>query len=415
MSDGPKPRQGIVLSGGGANGAYEVGVLKALLTGKAPVTQGEPLVPEIVAGTSVGSFNAAFLVSELAVSGPAAAGKLETVWLDRLAQSRQIGTNGIFRLRGNPVDFLDPARYVPNPLQPFLTAAKDGAYLFWDGLNRAVNVLANSDVSLQQRLTELVNFSSFLSVAPFQETIGEVISFRQIRQTETKLRIPATNWTTGEMTVFTNPEMTDRVGPLAILASSAIPGIFPPVVIGAEPHVDGSVLMNTPLRLVTRNAEILHAVYLDPDIKKIPLGALESTLASTYRQQTIAWAKLVNDDIQDAAAINEVLEVFGRLERGEPIPDAYLEALPAGLAKVWRRLLDARAQNKQPYRQLTIHRYHPRDDLAGGPVGLLNLDRNHIAELIERGFEDAVNHDCDAQSCVLPGKPRASTGPHVLW
>ncbi len=405
MSEAAKPRQGIVLSGGGANGAYEVGVLKALLSGKSPVTRGEPLVPEICAGTSVGSFNAAFLVSTLGTYGPAAAGNLESVWLERLAQNRQLGTNGIFHLRGNPAVFLNPLRYVPNPFRPFLDAAKDGAYLFWDGLNRTVNVFANSEASLPQRLTELINFSSFISAAPLQQTISEVISFRQIRQAETKLRIPATNWTTGEMTVFTNPEMTDRIGPLAIQASSAIPGVFPPVLIGAEPHVDGSVLINTPLRLVTRHAEILHVVYLDPDIKKIPLGALESTLASTYRQQTIAWAKLVNDDIRDAAAINEALEVFGRIERGEAIPDAYLEALPVGMSKVWRRLLEARAKINAPYRQLTIHRYHPRDDLAGGPLGLLNLERDHIEELIERGFEDAAQHECDAQGCVLPGSP----------
>jgi predicted acylesterase/phospholipase RssA len=403
MNGAESPRHGIVLSGGGANGAYEVGVLKALLSGQSPVTQGRPLVPDICAGTSVGSFNAAFLVSELDTYGPAAGGNLEAVWLERLAQDRQFGTNGIFRLRANPASFLDPLGYVPNPFQPFLEAARDGAYLLWDGVNRAVNVFTNSETSLQQRLTELFNLASFISVAPLQQTIDEVINFRRIRQAETKLRIPATNWTTGEMTVFTNVEMTDRIGPLAILASSAIPGVFPPVLIGAEPHVDGSVLINTPLRLVTRNAEVLHVVYLDPDIKKIPLGALESTLGAVYRQQTIAWAKLVNDDIADAAAINQVLEVFSRLKRGETIPDAFLDALPVGLSKVWNRLLQAREQIGGPYRQLTIHRYHPRDDLAGGPAGLLNLERDHIAELIERGFEDAVHHDCQTAGCVLPG------------
>ena len=39
--------QAITLSGGGAYGAFEVGVLKALMGGHAPVTDGEPLDPQI--------------------------------------------------------------------------------------------------------------------------------------------------------------------------------------------------------------------------------------------------------------------------------------------------------------------------------------------------------------------------------
>jgi len=47
----------VVLSGGGATGAYEVGVLKALYGGKSRVTQFKPLDPDIFSGTSIGSFN----------------------------------------------------------------------------------------------------------------------------------------------------------------------------------------------------------------------------------------------------------------------------------------------------------------------------------------------------------------------
>ena len=51
-------KHAIILSGGGGYGAYEVGVLKALLTGKSPTTGFEPLVPDIMTGTSVGAYNA---------------------------------------------------------------------------------------------------------------------------------------------------------------------------------------------------------------------------------------------------------------------------------------------------------------------------------------------------------------------
>jgi len=403
MADPQKQNVGVVLSGGGASGAYEVGVLKALFGGKAPTTGGQPLAPEICAGTSIGSFSAAFLVSRLDQYGPAAAGDLEAVWLERLAEDHGLGrSNGAFRLRGDPFTFLDPSRYAPNPFEPFVEAVKDGAFLCWDGLNRAVNMVANREVNLEQRVVDLFNIASFFSSASFERSICETISFSQILGARTMLRIPATNWTTGKLTVFKNDEMTDKTGPLAILASSAIPGLIPPVLIGAEPHVDGGVLLNTPLRLVTRHAQVIHVVYLDPAIERIPLGALQSTVGAMYRQQLIEWATMVNDDIADAKAINDVIKVFELLEQGKTVPDAYLPSLPAGLSSVWQREQEVRRQGRAPYRLLTIHRYHPRDDLTGGPMGLLNFERDHLKDLIERGFEDAIAHDCAASECVLP-------------
>src|SRR5262245_59469773 len=43
--DSPAPKQGVVLSSGGADGAYAVGVLKALLSGRSLVTGYLPLDP----------------------------------------------------------------------------------------------------------------------------------------------------------------------------------------------------------------------------------------------------------------------------------------------------------------------------------------------------------------------------------
>ncbi|HXM70075.1 MAG TPA: patatin-like phospholipase family protein, partial [Thermoanaerobaculia bacterium] len=100
-TDPGPPTQCVVLSGGGASGAYEVGVLKALLTKAQP-----PLDPLVFAGTSIGSFNAAFLVSQWDWQGRSAVANLETLWIETL--SRRWGSlgraSGMFRFRGNPVD-----------------------------------------------------------------------------------------------------------------------------------------------------------------------------------------------------------------------------------------------------------------------------------------------------------------------
>src|SRR5205085_841645 len=92
-------KRAVILSGGGANGAYEIGVLKALFTGQCPSTRRDldnpnekpgMLNPDIFAGTSVGAFNAAFLVAkwmsyrEMAIPGTVAIADLERFWLEKI-------------------------------------------------------------------------------------------------------------------------------------------------------------------------------------------------------------------------------------------------------------------------------------------------------------------------------------------
>ena len=54
-----------------------------------------------------------------------------------------------------------------------------------------------------------------------------------------------------------------------------------------------------------------------------------------------------------------------------------------------------------PLQILTVHRYHPREEL-GSLLGMLNFEARHVDKLIRSGFEDAVNHDCMESGCILP-------------
>ncbi len=395
--NGPSaPRQAIVLSGGGANGAYEVGVLKALFSGKC---KGLGLIePGHFFGTSIGSYNAAFLVSQWDEFGPAAVANLERVWLGTLAGDP--ARNGIYRFRGDPGLFLDPTAYVPNPLRPLLELGRDSAYLTWEGIQRAVYLATGEQEGLRERVANLFDFTVFVSTAPWSETIRQTINFPNIRRTEAtrKLRIFATNWTTGRVRSFGNRDMSDNLGPLAIQASSAVPGVLPPIFVGAEPFVDGSVLINTPLRPALNEADVIYVVYLDPDVASIPLSTLDSTVATSYRLQTIAWAALVNREIYRARRINRGLEAFDRLRRGEALPELELERLGKGAVLALGGL-----KSLTSYRPVTIHRFHPREELGGGALGMLNLDPTHLEELIYKGFSDASLHDCYQEGCIIPG------------
>ncbi|HYL05302.1 MAG TPA: patatin-like phospholipase family protein [Thermoanaerobaculia bacterium] len=399
MSTPDGKKVALVLSGGGANGAYEVGVLKALLAGKSPATDYQPLVPDIVSGTSIGAFNAAFLVSQWGEYGAAAAGNLETFWAERLAGSG-IRPNGVFRVRGNVLDLADPYAYLPNPVLPLRRLLADGGFLAWEGLQRVVHLVAGSEGPIDRRLAALVDLSTFISLEPLEETLL-ALDYRAIRQSPLWLKVLSTNWADGTLRVFWNHDMTDSFGPLALRASAAVPGIFPPAVLGAQTFVDGSVLLNAPLApAIHAGAEVLHVVYLDPDIRNIPLDRLPQSFGTFTRMLQIGWAAAYNDDIGDAARINRVLAAMSRARTALRVDEAGGELL--------LDIAEARpAAGRPALAPLEIRRYHPRDSLPGD-LGFLNFDRDRIEELIERGFDDAVNHDSRQSGDVFPTPERAA-------
>jgi NTE family protein len=90
---------GVVLSGGGANGAYEIGVLKALFRGESPANGHRPLEPGVIAATSIGAFNSTVLLSNHTDSWSRAVEALEKVWLEQVSLSGTASRNGVFRLR----------------------------------------------------------------------------------------------------------------------------------------------------------------------------------------------------------------------------------------------------------------------------------------------------------------------------
>src|SRR5690348_15721179 len=90
-------RVGLVLSGGGARAAYEVGVLKAIYNGKCP-TAGAG-TPEVFCGTGAGAFNAAVIASRLPGQFPAPIEYLESLWADEIPQEGLMRNSRVYRRR----------------------------------------------------------------------------------------------------------------------------------------------------------------------------------------------------------------------------------------------------------------------------------------------------------------------------
>jgi len=384
----------IVLSGGGANAAYEAGVVRALTAGACGVTGYQPLEPAIYTGTSSGAFNAAILTSWSDYPAAAAAEYLEQLWLNQVAWGPGRCGNGFFRIRGDPRRLFDPGCDVDRADEAVETL-EDALHLSRD-IFRHAGQFVGAGGSLGRRTLSLVDLSMFISRGPLKHLLDGALRPAVIRDSSKVLRIAVTEWTRGELRIFHNQDMTDEAAVFIVLASAAIPGFFQPVELGSEVYVDGGVVMDTPLLpAIQAGAEVVHVIYPDPEVANIPLEAIRSTYGSFDRTLLIGKARVINQDIDTARRINEGLDLLERF-RTAGFPETVERRAVLAAA---RSIGQARAP-EVAYKRLLIHRYHPCEDF-GGIAGVLNADNERIRSLIEKGREDAVNHNCMQAGCLL--------------
>lgn len=401
--------QAVILSGGGGYGAYEVGIMKALLGGEMAGAGYRPIEPGIFTGTSVGSFNAAFMVSQPGVASGQTAEELERAWLNEVAGTVSRCGNGVFRFRGNLLRLVDPACYT-TPLGPLEQLGNDASFVAGALFSRGVNALLTQG-SIANRGLQFVDLSALISVEPFKEMLKRTINSQAICDSDRQLRIVATNWETGEVKTFENGDIAnEEFGPQMIMASAAIPGLFPPVEISGDLYVDGGTVMNTPLKCALQaGAVTMHIVYLDPDVGNIPIRRLMNSIDTFDRVFTIMLATKINEDIETAAWINQGLRTMELVEEAGSAANLSAADITAFVRVAGQ--IAGRIKQGRPYRKLTIHRYHPKDDL-GGPMGMLDFSEDSIRRLIARGYEDAVFHDCNESKCIFPDQspPREAVG-----
>jgi len=387
----PSSRAALVLSGGGAYGAFAVGVMKVLFSGRSPSTDYHPLSPAIFSGTSIGSFNSAMMVGSEDESSLNGALQLESVWLNRMAEQAGDCGNGVFRLRGDPADYLDP-NCLQFPVKVGKRLAADSIFLGSYFLSRTANFIASSQ-PLKDRLVQLVDLGSFVDITPYRELLHEVINEKNVRESSKKLLIVATNWITGDAARFDNTAFHDDLGVYAIMASTAIPGVFPPVTIGGDSFVDGGVVENTPLNpAIKAGATDLHVILLDPRQTRVQLNAEPSTAATILRAYSEMLAVIVKEDIETARWINAGINAVNHYRQTQQLASNEVE----DFLKVAGQFL---ADNDIPLKPLTIHVYFPEEPL-GGALGMLDLRRDSIVRMIAEGERVAMLHDCRKSGCV---------------
>jgi predicted acylesterase/phospholipase RssA len=232
-----------------------------------------------------------------------------------------------------------------------------------------------------------------VSTERVRRTLARVIDCQGIRESAIILNVVATNWQTGQARIFENADFTEELGISPVLASAAIPGIFPSHRIDGVPYVDGTVVENTPLKpSIAAGASIIHVIE-PPSADDFPPGPVPSAVEAFYRSLVIMLNVLLQRDFQDTAERNRGVFLLDRLQRGEEIGEPDLASAGRMLA---RRL--ARASDKPPYRLITVHRYIPSRHF-GSLAGLLDFSRQNIMEMIQAGYSSAVEHDCRLSGC----------------
>lgn len=249
--------EALVLSGGGSLGAYQVGVLQALARGLSRGNGNRFFDPPLIVGTSVGAFNAAFLVAQGDVPFTVAVDRLKNLWLHRIAD-RGHG-NGVFRYRFDPVDFV--RGLVTDPMRA-------GAWLEADlgsvgkGLLRGIRQAALEERSPIQLLFRTLNLERLVCVEPLWRTIRGSIDFQRLIDSPRRLVVTAATWPELAFREFEGRDsIWRREGACILLAALAIPGIFPPRIVDGECLADGSVVANTPIGAAIRaGARQLHTI-----------------------------------------------------------------------------------------------------------------------------------------------------------
>src|SRR5271154_3050570 len=220
-------RVALVLQGGGALGAYQVGVYEAL--------HEAGIEPDWVSGVSIGAINSAL------IAGNPPERRLERlttfweriterkVWLftpdgDIYRQGRNWTSQMMTTLLGQPGFF------APNPTSPWLSPA---------GARTA---------------------TAYYDTSPLRETLLELVDFELLNSKVCRFSVGAVNVISGNFVFFDNA--TTEITPEHIMASGALPPAFPTVKIGTDYFWDGGLVSNTPLQhLLAQDDDISSLVF----------------------------------------------------------------------------------------------------------------------------------------------------------
>jgi NADPH-dependent 2,4-dienoyl-CoA reductase/sulfur reductase-like enzyme/predicted acylesterase/phospholipase RssA len=267
----------LILQGGGALGAFECGVVKAL--------EERSIHPDLVAGVSIGAFNAAIIAANPRNATPA----LEAFWRDLSFDTPDVPNEDLRRAVSSlqSVVFGTPNFFRPRWFEPIF--------------------------GLPQLPT---NWISFYDPSPIKTTLSKYVVFENLADSPVRLVLTAVDVETGQLAVFDS--YVDEITPNHILASGSLPPGFPWTTIAGKHYWDGGLVSNSPLDQVVElgglTGKKVYVVNLWLDKRALP-HSIPDVLA---RRDEIFFAEKIRRNIRTWEHIDDyrqlVEEVMAHLD-----------------------------------------------------------------------------------------------------
>lgn len=308
----------LVLSGGGARGAYEGGVICELAR-RAGISDGQTLLPyEIVCGTSIGALNGWFVATGQYST-------LQTMW-------HTIGAQQLLRLK---------PRFEKIPLESAGVGSRLVDALRLLGLTRNERGVAQSSPVLAWMHREVDLRTPLLvpliwAVTDLTRQQPEYFYRLPVGARPPEYLVQALRLTVGPHVVVR--EASDDILHAALLASASIPFIFDPVELRGtdgrvRSYVDGGVASNSPVSIARTFARSIDVLLLDPRQEANTLSsAAEIGLAAFATMQR----KILESEFQSAyfasVAKSQLMRLgpgmLDRFERESPLVGTFLQHIP---------------------------------------------------------------------------------------
>jgi len=371
-----RPRVGFILSGGGSRGAYEAGIIDYLRTDLAR-RMGRHVPIDIVTGTSVGAINAAFMA---ATNGDPAtqARRITDAWRElRVEELIGMRPKHLFRM----VKMLAGA----NPPPPEPGSFRYGGLLDTSGLERfVIQHIPWRGIERNLRSGAL----HALSVSATHVGTGFTVVFLSCAEP-----VPR-EWSRDP---FVRHRAT-HIGPRHVLASAAIPLLFPAVKIGDEYFTDGGLRQNTPMSPAIRlGADRLLLVSLR-HVSESP-REIQRERVEAYPKPLFMIGKALNALLLDHTEYD-----LDRMQRLNHILEAGSNAFGARFQEVMNReLIRLRGA---PVRRIEAVHIRPSEDIGAMAAdfarkGLANVHGTVARQLIRRLSEGEAAHESDLLSYLL--------------
>ncbi len=271
----------LVLQGGGALGAYQVGVYEAL--------HDAGIEPAWVIGTSIGAINAALIAGNPIDQRM---GRLNAFW-EHVEQPATVA---------GPLDWLGMGNWVAN-----MTTVVRGIPAFFEPSTAALR---------GTRANVGVESAAYYSTEPLRQTLGELVDFKSLQGGDTRLTVGAVNACSGAMRYFDSRHESLCVE--HVMASGALPPAFPAVRIDGEPYWDGGIYSNTPIEAVLDDRPRRDALIFAVNVWHQTAPEPESIWQVMGRTKDIQFASRADSHIARQKQIHRLRHVIRQLTQQLP-------------------------------------------------------------------------------------------------